>query len=86
MRIIEDLYYGNLNPYEKCSKLDEELINLMRLKSKNEENLISTLTEQQKINFEKFKDCEQEMSQISERKSFLIGFKLAAKIIIASIS
>lgn len=36
--------------------------------------------------FEKYKDCDQEYSQLSEKKSFLIGFKLGARIVIEAIS
>ena len=86
MRVLEDFYYGELNPFELCSKLDDELKNLMMLKSRNEENLVGTLTEKQKCDFEKYKDCEQEYSQLSEKKSFLVGFKLGARIIIDAIS
>ena len=82
MSMLEDLYYGELNPYERCSQLDDESRSLLKLKMSNEENLVVTLTEKQKNDFEKHKEHEQRLSQISEKKSFLAGFKLGVRIVI----
>lgn len=86
MDILEDLYYGNLFPHEKVSKLDDETKELLGLLNKNEEKLIATLSDEQKEIFEKFKDCNREISEISERQSFITGFKIGAKIVIESIT
>ena len=56
MDILEDLYYGNLFPHEKCSRLDDEVKELLKLLNRNEEKLTATLTESQKETFEKYKD------------------------------
>ena len=86
MNILEELYYGNVFPNEKCAKLDEQTKELLSLQNRNEENLILTLTDKQKEIFEKFKDCNREFSEISERQSFILGFKLGARIIIEAIT
>lgn len=54
----------------------------MKLLNKNEEKLTATLTEAQKEIFEKYKDCNQEISEICERNAFLNGFRLGARLII----
>ena len=82
MNILEELYYGNVFPNEKCAKLDEQTKELLSLLNRNEEKLISDLTDEQKETFEKFKECNREFSEISERKLFILGFKLGAKIVI----
>lgn len=82
MNILEELYYGNVFPNEKCAKLDEQTKELLSLQNRNEENLILTLTDKQKEIFEKFKDCNREFYEISERQSFILGFKLGARIVI----
>lgn len=82
MDILEDLYYGNLFPREKLSKLDDETKELLRLLNRNEEKLIANLSNEQKETFEKYKDCNQEISEICERNAFLNGFRLGARIII----
>lgn len=38
MDILENLYYGNLFPHEKCAKLDDEMKELNGLLNRNEEN------------------------------------------------
>lgn len=82
MNTLEDLYYGNIVPNEKCAKLNSEVTELLKLLNRNEEKLTATLTEAQKETFEKYKDCNREISEISEREIFLNGFRLGARIII----
>ena len=82
MDILEDLYYGNLFPHEKCAKLDDEMKELNGLLNRNEEKLTATLSAEQKETFEKYKDCNREISEICERNAFLNGFRLGARIII----
>lgn len=82
MNILEELYYGNIVPNEKCAKFDDEVKELLKLLNRNEEKLTATLTELQKENFEKYKDCNREISEICEREIFLNGFRLGARIII----
>jgi hypothetical protein len=82
MNILEELYYGNIVPNEKCAKFDDEVKELLKLLNRNEEKLTATLTELQKETFEKYKDCNREISEISEREIFLNGFRLGARIII----
>lgn len=82
MDILEDLYYGNLLPQEKVSKLDDEMKELIGLLNRNEEKLTATLSDEQKETFEKYKDCNREISEICERNAFLNGFRLGARIII----
>lgn len=82
MDILEDLYYGNLFPHEKCAKLDDEMKELNGLLNRNEEKLTATLFDEQKETFEKYKDCNREISEICERNAFLNGFRLGARIII----
>ena len=82
MNTLEDLYYGNLFPQEKCARLDDDVKELLKLLNRNEEKLISTLSDEQKETFEKYKDCNREISEISERESFIKGFQLGAMIII----
>lgn len=53
MDILEDLYYGNLFPHEKVSKLDDETKELLGLLNRNEEKLTANLSDEQKETFEK---------------------------------
>lgn len=80
MNILEELYYGNIVPNEKCAKLNCEVKELLKLLNRNEEKLTATFSEEQKITFEKYKGCNREISEISERETFLNGFRLGALI------
>ena len=82
MNIIEELYYGNVVPNENHAKLSDELKELLKLLNRNEDEFLKTLSNEQKIIFEKLKDCNREISEICEREIFLNGFRLGAKIIV----
>ncbi len=86
MNTLEELYYGNIVPNEKCAKLNSEVTELLKLLNRNEEKLTATLTEEQKETFEKYKDCNREISEICEREAFLNGFRLGVRIIIESVN
>ena len=80
MTILEDLYYGNIHPNERYIKSGTKVDQLVKLICKNEDALCATLTEQQKEIFEKFKDCQSELSGTVERDAFRDGFILATRI------
>ena len=86
MNTLEELYYENIVPNEKCAKLNSEVTELLKLLIRNEEKLTATLTEEQKETFEKYKDCNREISEICEKDAFLNGFRLGARIIIESVN
>lgn len=86
MNILEELYYGNIVPNEKCAKLNSEVKELLKLLNRNEVKLTVTFSEKQKITFEKYKDCNRQISEICEKDAFLNGFRLGARIIIESVN
>ena len=82
MTTFEDLYYGNISPHERYMKRGSRIDNIVKLICKNEDNLTSTLTEQQKEDFNKFKACHDELSSLTERDAFRDGFILATRIMV----
>lgn len=86
MDTLEDSYYGNLFPHEKCAILDDEMKELIGLLNRNEGKFTATLSDEQKETFEKYKHCNREISEICERQSFITGFKLGAQIVIESMA
>ena len=83
MTTLEDLYYGNISPWERDIKRGSRMDKLVKLICKNEESLMSTLTEQQKETFDKFKECQSELCDITARQAFTDGFILATRIRVA---
>ena len=82
MKILEDLYYGNIVPQEKTFLKDSQYATLLTYVQRHMDDLNATLTEEQKEIFEKFHDCKEEMQIISEVNAFISGFKLAMRIMI----
>lgn len=82
MTTLEDLWYGNIRPTERTIKRGGELDNLMKLLCQNEDDLMQGLSEKQKETFEKFKDCQSEITDILETQAFTLGFTLATNIMV----
>ena len=54
MDIINELWYGNVSPFEQCTRGDKRLKELLKLVARNREDLDGTLTDKQKETLEKF--------------------------------
>lgn len=82
MKTLEDLYYGNIIPFEHSLKQGSTYSEVSGYIDRHKNDLLATLTEQQKEIFEKLRDCESELHDMSELQAFTEGFKLAARLII----
>ena len=80
MKTIDELWYGNVSPFDQCTRGDKELKELMKLVVRNREELDVTLTDKQKETLEKFEDCSNEMHSITEREAFAYGFRLGVRL------
>ena len=82
MRILEEFWYGNIEPMEYGPFSNEEYKELLRLITKNEEKLQATFSDEQKDLFSKYTDCFQEFQTISECLLFQNSFRLGAKMML----
>ena len=80
MDTINELWYGNISPFEQCTRGDKRLKELLKLVVRNREELDGALTDKQKEKLEKFEDCMNEMHSITERDAFSYGFRLGVKL------
>jgi len=80
--ILEELYYGNICPDTDCRDHSEETKQLMKYVVDHHEKLLSTLNGEQREIFEKFDDCNLELTDINEKRIFVYGFRLGAKIML----
>ena len=80
--ILEELWYGNICPNSDYFKITKETRELMRDLSDHHSNLISILNDDQRDIFEKFNECNVQLSDVYERKIFEYAFKLGARIAI----
>lgn len=82
MTTLEDLYYGNIIPVDHILKQGSAYSEVSGYIDRHQYELLSALIEQQKEIFEKLRDCESELHDMSELQAFTEGFKLAARLII----
>ena len=82
MNILEDLWFGNISPWERPFKKDGEYAELLSLVIRHQEDLLSRLNDEEKEIFEKYTDCSAEMRDLTEREAFVKGFTIGAQIII----
>ena len=82
MTILEDLWYGNVRPTERSIVRGGRLDNLMKLICQNEDDLMKDLTDKQKESFDKFKDCQSEITDYLETEAFTQGFTIAVKLMV----
>ncbi len=85
MRMIEDLFYGNVCPCDKHLPRGSKYSHLLELTVKNEEKLSSLLSPQQKEQIENFKDCMADMNNILEKEAFIDGFRLGMQLMAESV-
>lgn len=84
MSILEELWYGNLAPMKhmRQSGAHQELTNLI---DRNQSELSAMLNEGEKDTLEKLLDCQEELSQVTEREAFLAGFRMGVQIMVDSV-
>ena len=80
MSVLEELWYGNLEPSEYSFSSNREYKELLHLVSRNEEKLLSTMTQEQKELFSRYSDCVREFQSLTELLLFQSSFKLGAKL------
>lgn len=80
MKILDELYYGNVNGSERPTAYREEVKETDNLVKRNYETLLALLNDEQKTHLQKLRDCLDEQSGIDERYTFLCGFRLGVRL------
>ena len=80
MDIIKELWYGNVAPFEHCTRGDKQMKELLSLMARNRDELGEGLTEKQKETLEKFEEALNEMHSIAERDAFSYGLRLGIRL------
>ncbi len=57
MKILEEFWYGNIEPMEYNATPSKEYTELLQLICRNEEKLQATFTDEQKDLFSRYVDC-----------------------------
>lgn len=74
--ILEELWYGNINPHEQSFEKSKAIKELLRLMGRKRDRLNDAMTEEQRETFEKYDDCVNEMHCIMEQEIFTYAFRL----------
>lgn len=82
MKILEEFWYGNIEPTEYDTSSCKEYKKLLELTCRNEEKLKATMTDEQKELFEKYADCVREFQTITDCLIFQNSFKLGARMML----
>ena len=83
--ILEELWYGNINPLEDSTDGNAEVKKLLSLVGRNRDKLCESMTEQQKADLAKYDDSVNEMYGIIEQEVFVHGFRLGARIMLETL-
>ena len=64
--IIEEIYYGNISPSDRDIIRGGTYSHILNLVTRNNDELVQTLTQAQQETFDKFKDCVSELGDKNE--------------------
>ena len=74
--ILEELWYGNICPETDSRTTTSEMRQLMKYMARHHDNLLDSMTDEQKDIFERFDDCWSEYASLAEKSIFIYAFKL----------
>ena len=82
MNILEEFWYGNIEPTEYDTSSNKECKELLQLISRNEEKLLATMNDEQKELFSRYTDCVREHQAMTECLLFQSSFRLGGRIMV----
>ena len=85
MTLLENLWYGNIDPHETILTTNKRYKHLLSLMGRNRDELSETLTDKQAEMLEKYDDAINEMHSVAEVEAFSYGFRLGVRLMIESI-
>ena len=85
MHILEEFWYGNINPQEQSKESNRAIKELLNLMGRNRETLSGTLTEEQRVILEKYDDCVNEMYGLIEVEIYTYAFQLGGRLMLATL-
>lgn len=80
MSILEELWYGNIDPMEAVGCRGSHYKELMGLMARNREKITNKLDEDMQEVLETYDENIREMDAISEKTAFIYGFRLGMRL------
>ncbi len=78
-KILEDLYFGNIVPYEKRMAANSELRRLTKREADCESQLAERLNEEEQQLLNVLTNAQQEIDRITVMENFILGFRLGVR-------
>ena len=85
MNILDELWYGNINPQEQSKENNRAINELLNLMGRNRDRLHDSLTEEQRETLEKYDDCVNEIYGLIESEIFSYAFRLGGRLMLATL-
>ena len=82
MNILEELWHGRINPSQRTQPDDKSSSELTEQIVEKEDELAALLSEEAKEILDQMRDKQLDLSTSNEKKAFVSGFKLGARIIL----
>ncbi len=79
-KILEDLYFGNIVPYEKRMTANSELRRLVKREADCESQLAERLNEEERQLLNTLTNAQQEIDRITVMENFILGFRLGVRL------
>ena len=80
--VINELWHGSIVPQKDSRNNSPEMKELMEYMARHHDDLLKSMTDEQKETFEKFHDCWSEYMSLAEAAIFEYAFKLGARLTI----
>lgn len=78
--ILEDLYYGNISPYDKRIAANSELRSLIGRVADCEDQLTKQLNEAEQQTLKRLITAQHEIDDITAKEYFILGFRLGVRL------
>ena len=82
MKILEELWHGRINPSQRTQPDDKSSSELTDQIVEKEDELAALLSDEAKEILEQIREKQLDLSTSNEKKAFVSGFKLGARIIL----
>ncbi len=79
-KILEDLYFANIAPYEKRMAANSELRRLAKREADCESQLAERLNEEERQLLNTLTNAQQEIDSITAKENFILGFRLGVRL------
>ena len=80
--ILGELWHGNISPQEDSRNNTPEMKQLMDYMARHHDDLLKTLSEEQRDIFERFDDCWSEYASLAEEAIFVYAFRLGTSMML----